>query len=181
MCSTTATGDISSTPEAEIVAADYAMRQEGMPAFSLMACILERPVRLRMMEDNEAMIPVCHLGKNPTMRYLNRTRKAGVAWLMVIFENPVIDIYKIDTELQVADIGTKRIACLDAWRSNCIVINLSEPNVSAAKQRELLSNLRADTVAKLGAREEQQWMKALERAGTCRDVRGPCQRTRGGF
>jgi hypothetical protein len=83
------------------------------------------------------------------------------------FENPRIDIYKIDAELQVADIGTKRITCLETWRSNCILINLSEPNVSATKQRELLSNLRVDTVAKLTARKEQQRIKALERAETC--------------
>jgi hypothetical protein len=54
-----------STPEAEIVAADYAMRQEGMPALSLLECILERPVRLCVMEDNEAMIRICRSGKNP--------------------------------------------------------------------------------------------------------------------
>jgi hypothetical protein len=89
------------------------------------------------------------------MRYLNRTHKVGVAWLMGIFENPHINI------------GTERVACLDAWRSNCILINLSEPDVSATKQRELLSNLHADTVAKLSARKEQQRMKALERAETC--------------
>jgi hypothetical protein len=66
-----------STPEAEIVAADYAMRQEGMPAMSLLEAILERKVRLRTMEDNEAMIKMCHSGKNPTVRYLNRTREAN--------------------------------------------------------------------------------------------------------
>jgi hypothetical protein len=98
-----------STPEAEIVAADYAMRAEGMPALSLIETILERKVRLRVMEDNEAMIRKCHSGKNPTMRYLNRTRKVGVAWLMEVFEHDGINIYKIDTKLQTADIGTKRI------------------------------------------------------------------------
>jgi hypothetical protein len=115
-----------STPEAEIVAADYAMRAEGMPALSLLETILERKVRLRMMEDNEAMIRICHSGENPTMRYLNRIHKVGVAWLMEVFERDCINIYKIDTKLQTADIGANRIACLDTWRSNCILINLSD-------------------------------------------------------
>jgi hypothetical protein len=88
-----------STLEAEIVAADYARRQEGMPALSLRECILERPVRLCIMEDNEAMIRICHSGKNPTMRYLNRAHKVGVAWLMEVFEHSFINIYKIDTKI----------------------------------------------------------------------------------
>jgi hypothetical protein len=54
-----------STPEAEIVAAVYAMRQEGVPALSLMECMLERPVRLCVMGDNEAMIRMCRSGENP--------------------------------------------------------------------------------------------------------------------
>jgi hypothetical protein len=61
-----------STPEAEIIAADYAMRAEGIPALSLLEMIFERKVHLCMMEDNEAMIKICPSGKNPTMRYLNR-------------------------------------------------------------------------------------------------------------
>jgi hypothetical protein len=35
-----------STPEVEIVAVDYAVRAEGVPALSLISAILERPVRL---------------------------------------------------------------------------------------------------------------------------------------
>jgi hypothetical protein len=68
-----------STPEAEIVAADYAMRAEGVPALSLLSAILERPVKFCMMEDHEAMIKICHCGNNPTMRYLNPAHKLGVS------------------------------------------------------------------------------------------------------
>jgi hypothetical protein len=57
-----------STPEAEIIAADHAMRAEGIPALSLLGTIFERKVHLCVMEDNEAMIKICHSGKNPTMR-----------------------------------------------------------------------------------------------------------------
>jgi hypothetical protein len=89
-----------STPEAEIVAADYAMRTEGMPALSLISTILARPVKLCVMEDNEAMIKICQSGKNPTMRYLNRTHKVGVSWLMEVFEIDGIHIFKVDTKLQ---------------------------------------------------------------------------------
>jgi hypothetical protein len=107
-----------------------------------------------MMEDNEAMIKICHSGKNPTMRYLNRTRKVGVAWLMEVFNLPRCDVYKIDAKLQAADIGTKRITCVDTWRSNCVLINLCEPDVDPPARRTLLSILRNDTVEKLALRKK---------------------------
>jgi hypothetical protein len=113
-----------STLEAEIIAADHAMRAEDIPTLSLLDTIFERKVHLRMMGDNEAMIKICHSGKNPTLRYLNRTHKVGVAWLMEVFNLPKSDIYKIDAKLQAADIGTKRITCIDTWRNNCVLINL---------------------------------------------------------
>jgi hypothetical protein len=135
-----------STPEAEIVTADYAMRAEGMPALTLLETILRRKVHLCVMEDNEAMIKICHSGKNPTMRYLNHTRKVGVSWLMNVFKLPEIDVCKIDAKLQAADIGTKRITCLDTWRSNCVLINLSEPDVDPTAQRALLCCRHCDVI-----------------------------------
>jgi hypothetical protein len=145
-----------STPEAEIIAADHAMRAEGIPTLSLLDTIFERKVHLRTMEDNEAMIKICHSGKNPTMRYLNRTHKVGVAWLMEVFNLPKCDKYKID--LQAADIGTKRITRIDTWRNNCVLINLCEPGVGPASQHNLLSMLRNDTMEKLAMRKESQKM-----------------------
>jgi hypothetical protein len=65
-----------------------------------------------MMEDNEAVIKICHSGKNQTMRNLHRARKVGVSWLMEVFGLPDINIYEIDTKLQAADIGTKRVTCM---------------------------------------------------------------------
>jgi hypothetical protein len=85
---------------------------------------------------------------------------------MGAFEHDGINIYKVDAKLQTADIGTERIACLDTWRSNCILINLSEPGVDAAQRRALSSSLRRDAIEKLRTREEQQRAKALECAGT---------------
>ena len=47
-----------STPEAEIVAADAAVRSFGLPALSLWEVILRRKLKLRFMEDNEATIKI---------------------------------------------------------------------------------------------------------------------------
>jgi hypothetical protein len=152
-----------STPEAEIVAADHAMRAEGIPALSLLGAIFERKVHLCVMEDDEAMIKICHSGKNHTMRYLNRTHKVGVSWLMEVFQLPECDVYKIDAKLQAADLGTTRITCVDTWRRNCVLINICEPNVDPTAQQALLSTLRNDAVEKLALRKESQRAKALER------------------
>jgi hypothetical protein len=97
------------------------------------------------------------------VRYLNRTHKVGVAWLMEVFNLPKCDIYEIDAKLQAADIGTKSITCVDTWRSNCVLINLCEPGIDPPTQRALLSMLRNDRVEKLALRKESQKMKALER------------------
>jgi hypothetical protein len=64
------------------------------------------------------------------------------SWLMEVFGLPNINIYKIHAKLQAADIGTKRITCLNTWRSNCVLINLIEPGVSPTGQRALLSVMR---------------------------------------
>ena len=47
-----------STPEAEIVAADLAIRTEGLPALQLWDMVLERPVKLLFQEDNQATIQI---------------------------------------------------------------------------------------------------------------------------
>ena len=70
-----------STPEAGIVAADFALRTSGIPAQQLWNVILGRQAGLVFNEDNHAMIRVCQTGRNPTMRHLGPTHRVSVAWL----------------------------------------------------------------------------------------------------
>ena len=70
-----------STPEAELVATAYSLRQHGLPAITLFEAILQRRVKLQVHEDNTAMIQCVKSGKNPTMRYLHRTHRTSVGWL----------------------------------------------------------------------------------------------------
>jgi hypothetical protein len=152
-----------STPEAEIVAADCAMRQEGVPTLALLSTILGREVTLSMMEDHEDMINICYSGENPTMRYLNRTRKVGISWLMEVFKLPDIKLYKSDAKLQAADIGAKRITCVETWLSNCVLINLPNNDADATQLRSSLITLRLDASDKLGARKAQRKIKQVEK------------------
>ena len=62
-----------STPEAEIVAADVAMRSMGMPALKLVERILKKSPNFVFYDDNKAMIGVVRSGRNPTMRHLERS------------------------------------------------------------------------------------------------------------
>jgi len=66
-----------STPEAEIVAADMAIRSIGVPSLTLWDNILGRGVRKLeaiFKEDNAAAIRVLETGRNPTMRHMQRTQ-----------------------------------------------------------------------------------------------------------
>ena len=55
-----------STPEAEIVAADFALRTEGIPSLDLWGTLLRRKVSITLHDDNQAMLRVCETGRNPT-------------------------------------------------------------------------------------------------------------------
>ena len=54
-----------STPEAEIVSADLAVRTEALPASLLWNHILERDVKVLFLEDNEAVCKICKKGGSP--------------------------------------------------------------------------------------------------------------------
>eukprot|EP00972_Heterocapsa_arctica_P115296 16446968-Heterocapsa_arctica.AAC.1 len=65
MCYINSSLDLS-TPEAEIVAANAAVRSEGLPALQLWETVLKS-------------------GKNHTMRHLNKTHRVNLAWLSEVF------------------------------------------------------------------------------------------------
>lgn len=65
-----------STPEAEIVVADFALRMMGLPALDMCGAILYSDPALFFPEDNQAMIAVCRSGRNPT------NRASCVGWLV---------------------------------------------------------------------------------------------------
>ena len=95
-----------STPEAEIVAADLAVRTEGMPALTLWETLLEKPMVIKFREDNAAAIRVIQTGKNPTMRYMGRTHNVDLAWLHEQMTNKQFAMEYCDTARQAGDIFT---------------------------------------------------------------------------
>ena len=67
------------TLEAELVAAHFGLRTDGLLALSLWRALFPHQLPLLFHEDNQAMIRVVATGKKPTMRYLARTHRVSVA------------------------------------------------------------------------------------------------------
>ena len=107
-----------STPEAEIVAANLAIRTEGLPALQLWDMVLERETILKFQEDNQATIQILTTGKNPTLRHLNRTHRVNIAWLHEVFTKlPEVKLEYCETDKQAADILTKAFTNPHKWEA----------------------------------------------------------------
>ena len=104
-----------STPEAEIVAADFALRTVGIPALSLWEVILQRDLAINFHEDNSAMIQIMTTGHNPTLRHLGGTHRVDVRWLHERFRENWTKLIKEPTATMAADIFTKAFTNAEAW------------------------------------------------------------------
>ena len=80
-----------STVEAEVAAADTAVRSIGLPQLDLWEAVakasnmwerlLNRRVKMTLLEDNESTYQIIKTGKNPTMRHISRTHGVNIQWL----------------------------------------------------------------------------------------------------
>ena len=104
-----------STPEAEIVAVDDAVRNEGLPAVTLWQIVLEREVDLRLQEDNDACAAIIRSGRCPAIRYLNRTHKIDIAFLSECHERKLFVIDRCPSNQMEADIMTNPVVKNDYW------------------------------------------------------------------
>ena len=116
-----------STTEAEIVAGFFALKTVGLPALAMWEAVLPGPVTLTVHEDNQAMIRVCHTGKNPTMRYLGRVHRISIQWLYERFGEECVQLCYTDTKLMAADIYTKAFKDLAEFNHVRWLINHMDP------------------------------------------------------
>ena len=128
-----------STPEAEIVAADYALRTLGIPSISAWETLMKCEPRIVFYDDNQAMINVMRSGRNPTMRHMERTHGISITWLHDMFKRSyVILVYEV-TARMAADIHTKGFDDAIAWKHACMLINiLTQIDVSSREVLELM-------------------------------------------
>ena len=122
-----------STPEAEIVAADLAIRTEGLPALQLWDTVLERPTKLVFQEDNQATIQILKTQKNPTLRHLNRTHRVNVSWLCEVFRDlNEVGLKYCKTGEMAADIFTKAFTNPIKWNAALDLIGITHTQPSEA-------------------------------------------------
>ena len=106
-----------STTEAEVVAANTAVRAVGIPAKHFWEYILNRPVEMVLREDNQATICVIKNGYSPALRHMPRTHRVSVAWLSELIQEEEVDVQYCDTNEQAADIFTKPFTGIPKWRN----------------------------------------------------------------
>ena len=88
---------------------------------------------LYVFEDNEAVIKMIIKSRSPTMRHVPRTHRVALDWMFErINQGPKIQIRKIDTKHQQADILTKRNFTRDEWNSLVNLFNVKPFLLSAA-------------------------------------------------
>ena len=117
-----------STPEAEIVAANAAVRLEGLPALQLWDTILDRKVHATLLEDNQATLQILKSGKNPALRHISRTHRVNMAWISDVFRKcDQMGIKYCSTSEQAADIMTKGFTNPVVWDRAISLIGL-RPN-----------------------------------------------------
>ena len=111
-----------STAEAEIVAADLAVRSLGLPAKVLLEFVLNHEFRMVLLEDNQATIKIIKNGKSQTLRHLSRTHHINICWLAELVRDKELEVEYIITTLQAADMFTKAFTNLQKW---CAALRLS--------------------------------------------------------
>jgi hypothetical protein len=122
-----------STPEAELVSLDHALRTSGLPVKDLASAMaLNKGVResalpigiliesvkkktvpicnqipLVVHEDNTAAIVIATKGKSNALRHLSKTHRILISWIAEVFTNDLCNIQHVETNLQKGDGFTK--------------------------------------------------------------------------
>ena len=105
----------------------FAMRTVGTPVKALWPFVLQHRLPLMAHADNLAMIGVVRMGKNPMMRYLQRTHRQSMAWMQWFFvQNPDHELVDEESSRLCVDIYIY-FSDLAKWQSACDLINVVDP------------------------------------------------------
>ena len=97
--------------------------QMGIPAAVLIEKIRKGPCPVYFLDDNQAMIRICHNGHSKTIRHIGRTHRVDIAFLHECFtDDEQYKLVYVDTFDQAADIFTKAFSNADKWNHACQLI-----------------------------------------------------------
>ena len=134
-----------STPEAEIVAMNAALRTIGLPALDLWDTILAKKAKVHFQEDNETAIIVAETGRNPTMRHIGRTHGVQIGWIHETFKRGTAVLHYVPTDKQRADIFTKMFRDVAKWDHAVKLIGMFRQPVSDGGDPTLLGHSKNDS------------------------------------
>ena len=117
-----------STVEAEIVAADHAIRSSGLPALHLWERLLNRGLFIDVYQDNQATARIMTTGRAPTLRHIKRTHSVSVAWIHERVASDDIQLHDCVSAVMAADIFTRHFIDRGKWIDVCILLESSSPN-----------------------------------------------------
>ena len=152
-----------STSEAELVAADLAVRKEGLPALIIWEKVLDRQVKLVMEEDNQAAIKVLESGYSGELRHMGRTHKVCLRWLNERVKEKQMELHYCNTQDQAADIFTKPFTEPVKWEAALLNIGISEGrsfDVEKSHQKDM--NTETINAARLGGVSQSRQPKEQE-------------------
>ena len=116
-----------STPEAEVVAANFAMKNYGVPCLDLWEHLLGRSVVVPFHEDNSTAISAMRHGYSPNLRHVKRTHGVCIRWLSHQFRRESWQLLYERSALQAADVFTKAFTVPGEWDRVTRLINHVDP------------------------------------------------------
>ena len=117
-----------STPEAEIVAADHAIRTHGVPALDLWELILSSSdLTIEFHEDNQTAVVVLKTGYSAAMRHIERTHGVKLRATAERFWKGDFHMFYERSALMAADIYTKAFTGAPEWQTAMKLVNHLDP------------------------------------------------------
>ena len=97
------------------MAAEQALRECGIPALDLWETVLQRPVSLTLLEDNQTTAHNIRTGKFPKLRHIQRMHGVNIRWLHEALTRGIFRLEDCHTQRMSADIFTKHFVNADSW------------------------------------------------------------------
>ena len=98
------------------MAAEQALRECGIPAFDLWETVLQRPVSLTLLEDNQTTAHNIRTGKFPKLRHIQRMHGVNIRWLHEALARGIFQLEDCHAQRMSADMFTKHFVNADSWK-----------------------------------------------------------------